>query len=309
MINLILVSRSDKQNPGDFEDIRSHITERAQDINVYIVDVKLQLWPLASEISRHPTITVSPMPVRNIKSPRGPMLQGFEFPKSDQYSRLAKIGIRVPDWQRIEPDTKLDPDRWGPYVVVKPELGRKGAGIQIKRTTRVKYKPPDLFPDWHPARKAPMLVQRFVYTGPWACCYRVVTLFGKTLLCWHCEIDHSYRALNSRFEFKEQGGITIVSNKRSSTYRLAFDEDVIAIAEAAHAAFPEQALLGHDVVRDHDTGDLFILECNPRGDTWLFSSYIGTEIQKENGIDFYAQFGGLSRIADILIEETRRRAR
>ena len=309
MINLILLSRSDKQNPEDFEDIRSHIAERAHDINVHIFNAKSQLWPLAPEISTHPCITVSLMPLRDYKSRRGPVFQGFEFPKSEQYSRLAKIGIRVPDWQRIEPDTKLDPERWGPYVVVKPDLGRKGAGIQIKRTTRVKYKPPDLFPDHHPGRKAPMLAQRFVYTGPWACCYRVVTFFGKTLLSWHCEIDHSFRPLKSRFEFKEVGGITIVSNKQSSTYRLAFDEDVIAFAEAAHAAFPDQPLLGHDVVRDHDTGELFMLECNPRGDTWLLSSYIGTEIQKENGIDFCAQFGGLSRVADILIEKTRRRAR
>jgi hypothetical protein len=308
MINLILLSRSDKQNPGDFEDIRSHIAERAQDIKVHIIDAKSHLWPLACDVSRHPTITVSPMPVRNFISPRGPVFRGFEFPKSDQYSRLAKIGIRVPDWQRIEHDTKFDPDRWGPYVVVKPELGRKGAGIQLKKTGRVKYKPPDHFPDRHPGRKAPMLVQRFVYTGPWASCYRVVTLFGKTLLSWHCEIDHSFRSLNSRFDFKALGGITIVSNKKTSRYRLAFDEDVIAFAEAAHAAFPDQALLGHDVVRDHDTGELFMLECNPRGDTWLFSSWTGMEMQKEHGIDFHTQFGGLSLAADILIEETRRRA-
>lgn len=308
MINLILLTRSDKQDPGDFEEIRSHICGRAQDIKVHIIDAKSHLWPLACDVSGHPTMTVSPMPLRDFKSPRGPVFQGFEFPKGDQYSSLAKIGVPAPDWQRIEPDTKLDPDRWGPYVVVKPELGRKGAGVQIKRTTRVKYKPPDLFPDRHPGRKAPMLAQRFIYTGPWPCCYRVVTLFGKALLSWYCEVDHSFRSLNSRFDFKALGGITIVSNKRTSRYRLAFDEDVIAFAEAAHAAFPDQALLGHDVVRDHDTGELFMLECNPRGDTWLFSSYAGLEIQKANEIDFYAQFGGLSLAADILIEETRRRA-
>ncbi len=114
--------------------------------------------------------------------------------------------------------------------------------------------------------------------------------------------------MKSRFGFAEQGGITIVSNKRSSKYQLAFDGETIAFAEAAHAAFPEQPLLGHDVVRDHETGELFMLECNPRGDTWLFSSYTGTEIQKAHNIDFRAQFGGLSLVADILIEETRRRA-
>ena len=121
MFNLILVTRSDKQDLRDFVEIRSHIGERAQDIDVHIVDSYLRHWPLADEVSIHPTITVSPMPISKFKSPRGPVFQGFEFPKGEQNCRLAGNGIRVPDWQILAPDTKLDPKRWGPYVVVKPE--------------------------------------------------------------------------------------------------------------------------------------------------------------------------------------------
>ena len=309
MINLILVNQSEKQNPEDFEEIRSHIGAKAGDVAVHIVDTKTRDWPIADEVAKLPTVTVSFLPIRHFRSPRGPVLQGYEFRKSDQYAKLKQIGVAVPDWEVIVPDTKLDPDRWGPYVVVKPELGRKGAQVTVKKTGRVKYKTPDEYPELHLGRKAPMLAQRFVYTGPWARCYRVVSLFGKALLCWHCEIDHSYPALRSRYGFNEQGGVTIASNKKSSTYRLAFDRDVIALAEAAHGVFPEQPLLGTDVVRDHETGALFVLECNPRGDTWVFSSYPGREIQKENNINFRTQFGGMALAADILIEEARRRAR
>jgi len=308
MINLILVNQSEKQSPEDFEEIRSHINAKAGDVGVHIVDTKARDWPIAEEVSRFPTATVSFLPIRHFKSPRGPVFQGHEFRKSDQYVRLREIGVGVPDWEVIAPDTRLDPDRWGPYVVVKPELGRKGAEVRIKKTSKVRYKAPEDFPDTHPGRKAPMLAQRFVYTGPWASCYRVVTLFGNALLCWHCEIDHTYPALNARYGFGEQGGVTVVSNKKTSTYRLGFDRDVIALAEAGHAAFPEQPLLGTDIVRDHETGALFVLECNPRGDTWMFSSYTGTEIQKAHNIDFRTQFGGLPRAADVLMEETRRRA-
>jgi hypothetical protein len=192
-------------------------------------------------------------------------------------------------------------------VVVKPELGRCGAEVRIKKTERVRYRPLEEFPEGHPAHKAPMLAQRFVYTGPWAVSYRVVTLFGKALLAWRCEIDHSYPALHKKFGFGG-GGITIVSNKRSSVYSLAYDQDIITFAEQAHKCFPDQALLGHDVARDCETGELFMLECNPRGDTWLFSSYTGTGIQRDHEINFYEQFGGLERVAEILIKETRKRA-
>ena len=309
MINLILVNQAEKQNPEDFEEIRRQIAAKADDILVHIVDTKARHWPISEEVSKLPTVTISFLPIRHFKSPRGPVFQGFEFRKSDQYVRLREIGVSVPDWQIIEADTKLDPDLWGPYVVVKPDLGKKGAEIRVKKTSRVRYKPPEAFPEEHPARNAPMLAQRFVYTGPWACYYRVVTLFGRTLLCWFCEIDHSYPALTSRYGFAEQGGVTIVSNKKTSRYKLGFDRAVISLAEEAHAAFPQQPLLGTDIVRDHETGALYVLECNPRGDTWMFSSYTGTEIQNAHNIDFRSQFGGLSLAADVLIEEARRRAR
>jgi hypothetical protein len=308
MHNLVLVNQANKQKLSDFVEIRRYVCELAGDIAVHIVDTKQDDWPLADLVAARPTMTVSPMPIRRFRSPRGPVYQGFEFPKCDQYEKLRRDGMPVPDWQRIEPGSSFDPGCWGPYVVVKPDLGRCGAEVRIMRTSRVRFRPPDGFAPDHPARKAPMLVQRFVYTGPWASSYRVVTLFGKALLCWHCEIDHRFRPLEARYDFAREGGVTIVSNKKSSVYSLSFDDEVIALAEAAHRSFPEQALLGHDVARDVETGELFILECNPRGDAWLFSSPTGVGIQQDHGLDFYAQFGGLARAARILVRETRKRA-
>ena len=49
----------------------------------------------------------------------------------------------MPEWVRVTPGIALDPEYWGPYVVVKPELGRKGSEIFITRTHRVLYKPPE----------------------------------------------------------------------------------------------------------------------------------------------------------------------
>jgi len=309
MPNLILVHQKTKQDRADYEEIERRIGIRAPDVAVFIADTKESGWFEPRFDAAAPTLTVSPMPIKRFVPPRGAVCQGFEFPKGEQYERLAALGVPVPKWTRIAPGTALDPAEWGPYVVVKPELGRKGAEIFIKKTGRVRHRPPETYPEDHPVRKAPLLAQRFVYTGRWPSNYRVVTLFGRTLLCWRCEASRAYWPLESRWDFKARGGITVVSNKQDSRYALAFDADVIALGERAHAAFPEQPLLGTDIVRDADTGELWVIECNPRGDAWLISSDMGRLIERANGLDFAAQFGALETAAETLAREARARAR
>ena len=68
---------------------------------------------------------------------------------------------------------------------------------------------------------------------------------------------------------------------------------------------PDQPLLGTDIIRDVETGELFVLETNPRGDTWYMSSATGQMIQDANGVDFTSQFGSLNIAADVLIAKTR----
>jgi len=308
MHHLILVHQPSKQAYSDYESIAARISEQVADIRVFIVDTKKLDWELRKDAAGAPTLTVSPMPMKKFAPERGRIHQGFDFPKSEQYERLAARGVPVPNWQPIETGTSLDPNDWGAYVVIKPDLSRKGAEIKIKRTGRVRYKPPQAYDSDHPARHAALLAQRFIYTGRWPNNYRVVTLYGRALMSWHCEAMHNYRPLESRYAFRggaEGGGITIVSNKMGSRYRLSAENDVIALAERAHSAFSEQPLLGTDIVRDVETGELCVLETNPRGDAWLMSSDTGNSIQADNQIDFSHQFNALDIAADVLIDRTR----
>jgi hypothetical protein len=291
LANLILVHQDSKQDRADYEEIA-----RRAGVEVFIVDTKAGELRDPRFDAAAPTLTVSPMPIKKFAPPRGPVCQGFEHPKSEQYARLARLGLPVPKWMIVEEQTVLHPADWGPYVVVKPDLGRKGAEIFIKRTGRVRYRAPAF------------LAQQFVYTGRWPVNYRVVTLFGRTLMSWRCEADHRFVPLESRWDFKARGGITVVSNKKDSRYTLAFDADVIALAERAHAAFPDQPLLGTDIVRDADSGALYVIECNPRGDAWLISSVMGRMIEQANGLHFAAQFGALEIAARTLAAETLIRA-
>ena len=304
MHHLILVHQKDKQAYADFESIAERIMRQVSDIRVFIVDTKEQNWVDSGVASEAPTLVVSPMPIKKFRAVRGRALQGSNFPKSIQYQQLSAHGIPIPDWRLITDGIALDPVEWGAYVVIKPDLAAKGAEIKIKRTGRVRFKPPCdedyASPDY--------LAQRFVYTGRWPNNYRVVTLFGKALMSWHCEAKHSYRPLESRYAFRggeDGGGITIVSNKMGSRYRLSAESDVIALAERAHDAFADQPLLGTDIVRDVESGELHVLETNPRGDAWLMSSVTGRSIQADNDIDFASQFDALDVAAGVLIEKTR----
>lgn len=308
MSHLILVHQATKQDPADYAGIARRMDALDPGIAVWVVDTKDAGIADRRFDRARATLTVSPMPIKRFAPPRGTVCQGFEHPKGVQYERLAALGLPVPRWARIGPESVFHPDEWGPYVVVKPELGRKGAEIFIKKTGRVRYRPPESFPEDSPARRAPLLAQRFVYTGRWPSNYRVVTLFGEPLLSWRCEASHDYWPLESRWDFKARGGITVVSNKRDSRYTLSAERDVLALAREAHRAFPEQPLLGTDIVRDADSGELWLIECNPRGDAWLISSDMGRMIERANGLDFAAQFDALDVAARVLVRETRARA-
>lgn len=308
MPNLVLVHWPERQSLDDFREISRLIRTRAPEIGVMIAEGKERELPIMLRAALRPTMVVSMMPRKRFKVLHGRVYEGHDLPKSEQYRRYRAAGIPVPDWEVIGPDTSLDPSHWGDYVIVKPDLARKAAGIVIKRTRRVRYQPPESFEEDHPGRQSPMLAQKFVYTGRWANHFRVTTLFGRTLFAVRCEADRSFRPLESRDAFKGAngvGGAPVVSNKKSSRYTLADDPDVIALGERAHSAFPEIPLLGHDIVRDADTGELFLLESNTRGDVWLLSSGTGRSLQRTNGFDLYAQFGALEIAAEALIAKVR----
>ncbi|MEJ8572430.1 hypothetical protein [Microbaculum marinum] len=308
MPNLILVHWPERQSIEDFQEIARRISARAPEIGVLIAKNKEENPEILKQAAGQPTVVVSMMELRRFRIDHATVFEGHDLPKSEQYRRYRAAGLPVPDWEVITPETKLDPKQWGDYVIVKPDLARKAAGIVIKKTGRVRYAAPESYPDDHPGRNAPMVAQKFVYTGRWANHYRITTLFGRTLFAIRCEADNGFRPLESRDGFKGAagvGGAPVVSNKKTSHYTLTDDEEVIALGERAHSAFPEIPLLGHDIVRDADTGEVFLLESNTRGDVWLLSSGTGRSLQAANGFDLHGQFGALDVAADALIAKVR----
>ena len=178
---------------------------RADDVRVFIAGTKDADWAEAGIAYSEPSLTISPMPFKHFRPRGGTVLVGEEYPKGYQYERMEAESVPIPEWVRIGPETMLDPDHWGPYVVVKPELGRKGSEIFITRTHRVRYKAPSTFPLGHPIHEAPLMAQRFIYTGRWPYHFRIVTFLGKCIMAWHIEQSH----MNFR-RLREQMGIRSV---------------------------------------------------------------------------------------------------
>jgi hypothetical protein len=226
--------------------------------------------------------------------------------KDSEYKRLAAAGFPVPKWTLIAPDTVLDPAEWGPYVVKKPNDGGRGANVRIKRVRRVRYEPPETLETY--GRRG-MLAQEFIYTGEWPQSFRVMTLLGQAILCYHQITIGRGKPLLHRWGFEAAPGTPVVSNTRDMQVTMVKDPEVISLCERAHrSAFPDVPLLGFDVIRDAETGKLYILECHPHGPSWLFSSISGRSIQEKSQVDFVAQYDGLRKCAEILAEATPRLA-
>ncbi len=92
----------------------------------------------------------------------------------------------------------------------------------------------------------------------------------------------------------------MVSSGQGCTFELFDDPDILSLAERAHAAFPRVPLLGIDILRDAESGQLFVVELNGIGYLWDFSSPTGLSLQRQFGFDLEAQFGGRRRAAAVL---------
>ena len=126
-------------------------------------------------------------------------------------------------------------------------------------------------------------------------------------MAYRIDADRDRPKLPSRYGFGEVGSAqpTIVSNSRGCRIVLDSDPEVIQLAESAHAALPDHPLLGVDILRDAESGRLYVLELNTVGWTWHFSTPDAKRVARETGGDPYAQMNGLERAARVLVKKAR----
>jgi glutathione synthase/RimK-type ligase-like ATP-grasp enzyme len=221
--------------------------------------------------------------------------------------------VPVPRTAVLTPDLALDPALWGEFVILKPSnlaTTSRGMGVRLVRTTRVRYRPPSDYPREHPGRYGPMIVQEFIDTGARISVYRALTLFGEPLYVNLERADAPRPGPGASEAEVERHPMTL--QQAPSTNSFVADPDVIAVARAAYAALPEAPLQGCDILRQAGSGALYVLEVNPGGNTWHFSSDHLAADRAANGPELERQrrqqFDAFRTAARVLVERTRREA-
>jgi hypothetical protein len=301
-VNLVLTTLRRLDECGDLEAMARTIRELDPGIHPWVVRDRRQRWRSAA-LALRPTAIFSWGPLLHFRPLRGAVVQGCRLPKSQEYRRLERHGLPVAEWLL---ESEATPERlagFGAYAVVKPNDGRRGHDVRIRRTSRIRP------PGSAAAEARDQIVQRFVYTGPWPVSHRVTTLFGEPLECVRFEADRSRRPLAGAEELGQGGSSILVASGQGCRVSLCDDAEVLELARRAHAAWPEIPLLGIDVLREVPSGRLYLSEVNAWGLVWCFAPGNCERLEREHGIRITEQFDGLRLAARILVREARQRAR
>jgi len=312
--HLVIVHQPGWQAASDWHEIARMVRRIDPTTGVMVVSFDrpgLEIRKLAATL---PSLVFSPGPLGKFVPERGKVYHGRLIHKFEQLYRLDQAGVRVPMSTVLGPDTTLDPAVWGEFVVLKPTdiiTSSKGTGIQLMRTVRVRYIKPEDYPEGHPGRLGPMVVQQFINSGPRMPHYRVLTLFGEPLYCQMSEAGEDRVDLSSDDETIEAAPVAmnvLLGKTKTFLYRA----DVVALARAAYRAVPEAPLQGCDIIRDAATDRLFVLELNPGGNTWHFSSNFQAPLRAIDGAEHEARrrwhLDAFGTAAHVLADVTRREA-
>jgi hypothetical protein len=305
--NLVLCFH-ENMNLADFVKIGKYVRALDPEIHVYVVPREEGLRDYRAKA--RPTLIFCPRSVQRGRFPNGKIYCGQPISKTEQMKIMSRQGLPVPRWQTIVPGAQYKAEEWGPIVVTKPTaLGSSSysRGVAASRPEDLSYVPPGSFPEGHPGRDSPMLIQQFINTGPYPAQIRVLTLFGEPLYAEKIQAEEPHPIPEpATAESVAAWTITPVTVKRVRSF--VHDDDVLRLARRAYGAFPDVPLQACDIIREEATKKLFILEINPGGNTWHFSSQFA-QSQRIDGRRREEQFDAFRVAARVLAERTRNEAR
>jgi hypothetical protein len=301
--NLLILQEPSLQDPSDWIAIKQRIDRDAHDIEVRIGNVRQPNSVTARWQVRRPSLVFSPTFLFEYVPRGGAVFSGRFLGKDEQLRRLSSIDILTPRTETLSSASSFEPKEWGEYVIVKPNNLNSGKGVRLVRSIDVSTR----FDELTAFAEDRFLVQSFIDPSEdgYPTEYRVLTLFGRALLCIRKQLTKMRRPLA---EIAADPLGVIASNDKKVGERIRSvcdDSEIISLAERAHEAFPECAVLGVDIIRESQSGRLYILEVNPHGVVWHLSSPLAKTFDPQHVRDLYTQFSALDRAADLLIQKTR----
>jgi hypothetical protein len=303
--NLVIVHSPPSEDISDWLEVSRRIGEQAPDIEVRIANNFAPSSTTAKWQIKRPSLVFAASNLSVFRPRGGTIYAGHPMSKFDQINRLAQKGIPVPRTMPLTRGTAPIAAQMAPYLIVKPVGGGSGKGIRLVNSSELAARCDELISPG----QLPMIVQPYIdhSVDGYPTEYRVLTMFGQALYA-ACNRWGAPRPPLKQIA-ADPAGVIASNNRQFGRVRtITNDQEVIEFGKRAHAAFPECAVLGVDVIRETGTGKLYALEVNPEGRTWHFSSRLGKTFTPEHSRDLYAQFSALDRVAQLLIEKTRAHA-
>jgi hypothetical protein len=306
--NLLILHKPKAEARSDWTEVATRIARDAPDIDVRVVDVAEACDIPETWLRSRPLLVLSQYALASPWTRGGTLFAARDYDKLEQIERLISAGIRVPRTERVSEVERLTGASWGEFAILKPIDGHLGAGVRLLRTQAF----PDLKQKLPVAVRPKFIVQPYIDHGDMAnrpSEYRVFSFFGRLVYATRNSWP-SPRASLAQIANSPKG--LIASNSHAPGIRvraLTSNAAVIALGLRAAAAFPELPTVAVDVIRDRKSGSLYVLEVNPKGESWhLSSAYAERTFDPAHRAALYEQFGALDVIASALIERTRAEA-
>jgi len=295
-VNLVMVYAKNALDVEDFEKIARRIKKIANHIQVYI-HLDEQPGPeYLSELEQRKTFVFSPMQLTAFSVNRGRVCAGRPMQKSEQLLRLQLAGVPVPKWTSLDRGKRFNPEDWGEYVVIKPEIGSRARGVKILDTKSLNINSSKIMS--FRRQSGNFVVQEIIYNRIFSH-VRILMLFSEVLFARQCNFLEDVR-FDTEADMRNYERLFMTDNTETSNYE---SEEVFALARRCVACFDQVPMLGLDVMLD-EAGKPYFLEANPGGNTWHFSSAIRGQRLRKKGIFLETQFDAFNLAGDILAQKT-----
>src|ERR1700682_4269496 len=287
-LNLLIVQTQPEQDPSDWIAIKQRIERNAPDIEVRIAENRHRNSVTARWQVRRPSLVFSPVRLMGFVPRGGAVCCGQILGKDEQLRRLSSIEILTPKTSTLSSVSSFDPREWGDYVIVKPNNLNSGAGVKLVRTIDLSAR----YDELTAIANDQFLVEPYIDHSEdgYPTEYRVLSLFGRALYCARNRWGYKRPPLA---EIAGDPLGIIASNNKTMGGRIRSicnDPEIISLGQRAHQAFPECPVIGVDIIRESQSGRLYVLEVNPHGAVWHLSSTLRKHMDPEHVRELYSQF-------------------
>ncbi len=302
--SVLLVVRHESMN--DFKEIARRARKIDPYIEIFVFAGRVNSHQLPPLFFEHPLLAIylcnSPP---DYYSPRIGLLANQQLNKIEEYNHfknhnIPSLPIEAFDWG-MTPDKSI----YGDYVVLKPQnIMSTGKDINLVPTDLIPSLRLDDFPEDHLIRKDKYYIQKFVNTGDRPMHYRAYVFLNEIVLTAQ---SISKISTPKVIDIKNALNISVASNSQEYRDVILFTNKTITdFALKIAQTFTKIPLLGIDILIDDATKELFVLEVNAGGNTWVFSSKIAEHFRHSAGgkKKLVLQYNAWDRAAEALVRKT-----